>query len=50
MKEFKKDLVDMMENSWLRWVGFVFFVGAMAHLARIFDGQHTLVRLVDPND
>jgi len=49
MKEFKKDLVDMMENSWLRWIGFVLFVAAMAHVARIFDGKHTFVRLSDPN-
>ncbi|GAB4273173.1 MAG: hypothetical protein Kow0029_12610 [Candidatus Rifleibacteriota bacterium] len=50
MKEFKKDLIDMMENSWLRYIGFIAFVGAMVHLARIFDGKHTIVRLVDPND
>lgn len=50
MKEFKKDLVDMMENSWLRWIGFVLFVNAMVHIAKIFDGTHTMVRLVDPND
>ena len=49
MKEFKKDLVDMLENSWLRWIGFVMFIGAMSHIARIFDGKHTMVRLTDPN-
>lgn len=50
MKEFKKDLVDMMENSWLRWIGFVLFISSMVHVARIFDGRHTCVRLIDPND
>lgn len=50
MKEFKKDLVDMVENSWLRWIGFVAFVVAMAHLVKFFDGKHTLVRLSAPED
>jgi uncharacterized protein YjeT (DUF2065 family) len=49
MKEFKKDLVDMMENSWLRVCGFVAFLFAMVHLVKFFDGKHTLVRLSDPN-
>ena len=49
MKEFKKDLIDMVENSWLRWLGFLSFVVAMVHLAKIFDGHHTLVRWSDPN-
>ena len=49
MKEFKKDLVDMVENSWLRWGGFVAFVFGMVHLVKFFDGQHTLVRWSDPN-
>jgi len=50
MKEFKKDLVDMVENSWLRWIGFVAFVIAMVHLVKIFDGKHTLVRWSVPQD
>jgi len=50
MKEFKKDLVDMVENSWLRWIGFVAFVVAMVHLVKFFDGKHTLVRLTCPED
>lgn len=49
MKEFKKDLVDMVENSWLRWLGFFGFVFAMVHLVKFFDSKHTLVRLSDPN-
>ncbi|MBF0500083.1 MAG: DUF2065 family protein [Candidatus Riflebacteria bacterium] len=50
MKEFKKDLVDMIENSWLRWIGFVTFVAAMVHLLKFFDGKHTLVRWSCPED
>ncbi len=50
MKEFKKDLVDMVENSWLRWVGFVAFVAAMTHVLCFFDGRHTLVRWRCPKD
>ncbi|HEY9068732.1 MAG TPA: hypothetical protein VIV61_00670 [Candidatus Ozemobacteraceae bacterium] len=50
MKEFKKDLVDMVENSWLRWIGFVSFVFAMVHLVKFFDGKHTLVRLSCPEE
>lgn len=50
MKEFKKDLVDMFENSWLRWIGFVSFVAAMTHILCFFDGKHTLVRWRLPND
>ncbi len=50
MKEFKKDLVDMVENSWLRWMGFLAFVCAMVHLVKIFDGKHTLVRMTCPED
>ena len=50
MKEFKKDLVDMIEESWLRWIGFGMFIVAMTHLLRIFDGKHTIVRLTDPNN
>ena len=50
MKEFKKDLIDMIENSWLRWVGFLAFVCAMVHLFKFFDGKHTLVRLSCPED
>jgi uncharacterized protein YjeT (DUF2065 family) len=49
MKEFKKDLIDMWENSWLRVCGFVAFLFAMVHLVKFFDGKHTLVRLADPN-
>ncbi len=49
MKEFKKDLVDMIQESWLRWFGAVLFVGSMVHLAKIFDGKHTIVRLTNPN-
>jgi len=50
MKEFKKDLVDMVENSWLRWIGFVGFVFAMVHLVKFFDSKHTLVQLSAPED
>lgn len=50
MKEFKKDLVDMVENSWLRWIGFIAFVAAMVHLLKFFDGKHTLVRWSCPED
>ncbi len=50
MKEFKKDLVDMIEESWLRWIGFCMFIVAMTHLLKIFDGKHTIVRLTDPNN
>lgn len=50
MKEFKKDLVDMIEDTWLRWIGFGAFVFAMVHLAKFFDGKHTMVRLTDPNN
>lgn len=49
MKEFKKDLIDMFEDSWVRYMGFAFFIGAMVHIARIFDGKHTTVRLSNPN-
>lgn len=49
MKEFKKDLVDMIEESWLRWIGFGLFIVSMVHLLKIFDGKHTIVRLSDPN-
>lgn len=49
MKDFKKDLIDMLEESWLRWIGFGLFVFAMAHLAKFFDGKHTIVRLTNPN-
>lgn len=49
MKEFKKDLVDMIEESWLRWIRFGLFIVAMTHLVKIFDGKHTFVRLSDPN-
>ncbi|MBF0405841.1 MAG: hypothetical protein HQM10_00690 [Candidatus Riflebacteria bacterium] len=50
MKEFKKDLVDMIENSWLRWAGFAVFLFSMVHLLKFFDGKHTLVRLTHPKD
>lgn len=49
MKDFKKDLIDMLEESWLRWIGFGLFVFAMVHLAKFFDGKHTIVRLTNPN-
>ena len=49
MKEFKKDMVDMIQESWLRWIGFILFVFSMTHLMTIFDGKHTIVRLSDPN-
>ncbi len=49
MKEFKKDIVDMFDNTWLRSIGFGLFVAAVVHIARIFDGKHTLVRFFDPN-
>lgn len=50
MKEFKKDLVDMVENSWLRWIGFAGFVLAMTHILCFFDGKHTMVRWCKPKD
>lgn len=50
MKEFKKDLVDMFENSWLRWAGFALFIFATVHLVKIFDGKHTLTRFFHPED
>ena|GEM_PF-718047 len=49
MKEFKKDLIDMVENSWLRWLGFFWFVFATVHMVKFFDGKHTMVRGTDPN-
>jgi hypothetical protein len=50
VKEFKKDIVDMFEPSWLTGLGFALFVFATTHIARIFDGKHTLVRFFDPNN
>ncbi len=44
MKEFKKDLVDMIDNNWMRGIGFTLFVSAATLIAGIFDGKHTMVR------
>jgi len=49
MKEFKKDLIDMCDNTWVRGIGFFFFVAATVHIAGIFNGRHTIVRFFDPN-
>lgn len=49
IKEFKKDIVDMFDNEWIRWTGFFLFLFSMVHIIKIFDGKHTLVRLTDPN-